>query len=596
MYSTIHILRKVFTKKVALTLVFVVLFFSAHALHNIAYSDEYDDLSKKIDDLKNALSESQKATKPLQTQLVSMKSQLVSIDNQVAQIEKDLIAKQKSIEEGYSKLEEKQKLFNVTVKKSYIKTYTFSPLLVFLSSGNIADITSMLTYQKRNTEQDKNIITNIALQLVDLEKRKAELESSQKKLAAAKVSLDKERADVQKVVDGAVAYQNSLSGQIAELSAKQQQLLAQKLGSLNIPQSAYAGMGSGCSSDLTNGKDPGFSPKFGFFTYGVPNRVGLNQYGAKGRAEAGQNAEQILSAYYQNYDLNKSYNTGINIHVTGSNEYGQSFDTNWDIETYVKHVYEIPTNWPSESLKAQAIAARSYALASTNNGSSTICPSQSCQVVKQELNSQAWQDAVDATRGWVMTQGGNPIKAWFSSTHGGYVFSSSDIGWNATSHTKSGKDTTTDSISNFSDLQNNAYDKASPWFYCNWGSRSQYNNTAWLKESEIADIANALLLAKADPSTQTHLSQTDKPNPDGVETWDAGRVKQELSNRGISGLNSVSDVSISWDTGSGRTTQISVSGDGGTKSFNATDFKNFFNLRAPANIQIVGPLFNVEKR
>jgi peptidoglycan hydrolase-like amidase len=93
-----------------------------------------------------------------------------------------------------------------------------------------------------------------------------------------------------------------------------------------------------------------------------------------------------------------------------------------------------------------------------------------------------------------------------------------------------------------------------------------------------------------------YLSQPDKPNPDGVETWDAGRVKQELSNRGISGLNSVSDVSVSWDTGSGRATQISVSGDGGTKSFNATDFKNFFNLRAPANIQIVGPLFNVEKK
>ncbi len=595
MHSTIHMLRKIFTKKIFLTIVFVALFFSAHALHNIAYSDEYDDLSKKIDDLKNALSESQKATKPLQTQLVSLKSQLTSIDNQVAQIEKDLVLKQKSIEEGYVKLEEKQKLFNVTVKKSYIKTYTFSPLLVFLSSGNIADITSMITYQKRNTEQDKNIITNIALQLVDLEKRKAELESSQKKLAIAKISLDKERTDVQKVVDGAVAYQNTLSGQIAELSAKQQQLLAQKLGSLNIPQSAYAGMGSGCSSDLTNGKDPGFSPRFGFFTYGVPNRVGLNQYGAKGRAEAGQNAEQILKAYY-NADYTTGYNTSINIHVTGTNEYGQSFDENWNIEDYLKHVYEVPTNWPMESLKAQAIAARSYALSRTNDGASAICPSQSCQVVKKEENSDAWKQAVSATSGIVMTSGGKPITAWFSSTHGGYVFSSSDIGWNGTSYTKNAKDTTTDSISNFSDLQNNAYDKASPWFYCNWGSRSQYSNTAWLKESEIADIANALLLAKADPSTQTHLSQTDKPNPDGVETWDAGRVKQELSNRGISGLNSVSDVSASWDTGSGRTTQISVSGDGGTKSFNATDFKNFFNLRAPANIQIVGPLFNVEKR
>ncbi len=26
------------------------------------------------------------------------------------------------------------------------------------------------------------------------------------------------------------------------------------------------------------------------------------------------------------------------------------------------------------------------------------------------------------------------------------------------------------------------------------------------------------------------------------------------------------------------------------------EFKDFFNLRAPANIQIVGPLFNIERR
>jgi peptidoglycan hydrolase-like amidase len=43
------------------------------------------------------------------------------------------------------------------------------------------------------------------------------------------------------------------------------------------------------SSDI--GKDPGFGNKFGFFTYGVPNRVGLNQYGAWGRAKAGQDVQ-----------------------------------------------------------------------------------------------------------------------------------------------------------------------------------------------------------------------------------------------------------------------------------------------------------------
>ena len=67
----------------------------------------------------------------------------------------------------------------------------------------------------------------------------------------------------------------------------------------------------------------------------------------------------------------------------GENEYGQTFDDNWNIEEYLKHLYEMPSGWPSEALKSQAIAARSYALSYTNNGSGSICPSQQCQVVKR---------------------------------------------------------------------------------------------------------------------------------------------------------------------------------------------------------------------
>ncbi len=343
------------------------------------------------------------------------------------------------------------------------------------------------------------------------------------------------------------------------------------------------------------GIDPGFSPRFALFTYGVPNRIGLNQYGAKGRAEAGQNAETILSAYYGNYNLEKSYNTSINVHVVGTNEYGQSFDDNWDIETYVKHLYEMPTNWQTEALKAQAVAARSYALSATNNGQASICPSQQCQVVKKEINSDTWQHAVDDTRGWVITSGGQPIKAWFSSTHGGYVFSSGDIGWSGTAWTKNALDAT-GNVSSFSDLQNNAYDKGSPWFYCDWGSRSQYNKTAWLRSEELADIVNVLMLAKNDSSTQKHLAQVDKTNPDGVDTWDSDRVKQECRNRGIAPYNTISDLNIDWDKGSGKTTSVTLSGDSGSKSFSGSEFKDYFNLRAPANIQIVGPLYNAEKR
>ncbi len=255
----------------------------------------------------------------------------------------------------------------------------------------------------------------------------------------------------------------------------------------------------------------------------------------------------------------------------------------------------MPTNWSMEALKAQAVAARSYALAATNNGQNSICSSQSCQEVKTEENDSNWKAAVDATKGWVMTSGGQPIKAWFSSTHGGYEFSSSDIGWSSTPWTKEAKDTSAN-VSNFSDLQNNAYDKVSPWFYCDWGARAQYNKTAWLQSGEFSDIVNVLLLAKADSSTQQHLSQIDKPNPDNVDTWDVNRVKQELKNRGITPYENISSAGVDWDTGSGKTTTIHVNGDAGSTSFNGNDFKNFFDLRAPANIQIVGPLYNVEQR
>ena len=169
------------------------------------------------------------------------------------------------------------------------------------------------------------------------------------------------------------------------------------------------------------------------------------------------------------------------------------------------------------------------------------------------------------------------------------------MGWSSTSYTKTGLDAS-GSVGSFSDLQNNAYDKSSPWFYCDWGSRSQYSGTAWMTGSEMTDIVNVILLAKNDSSTQNHLAQPDKANPDGVDTWSADRVRQELKNRGVTSFSSISSISVNADFGSGSTTTVNISGDGGSQSVSGNDFKNYFNLRAPSNINIVGPLFNIEQR
>lgn len=566
-------------------LVFFVAFFVFASMVTIARGDELDDINGQLSKLQSDLAASQKATKPLESDLTRLLAQLNGIKARIGTIEVDIVKKEKEVAKGEQALVAQKKILDKRINTYYknIKRAELS-LLTLLTAENLSVSLNNFFYQKTVADKDKQAIVNLIVYITSLEESKKKLEDEKVKLAVVKKSVDTQSDFLGGEVSKAKKYQTELTGKIASLSARQQSIVAAKLAGLNIPRSAGTSA-SGCSDDRD--KDPGFSNAFAFFTYGVPNRTGLNQYGARGRAEAGQNVEDILHAYYDNYELKKDFDTGITIHVDGIGSF--------NIEDYTKRIFEMPGDWPMEALKAQAIAARSYALAYTNKGAGSICATQSCQVVHAEEKGGRWNEAVEATKGWVMVQGGNPVKAWYSSTHGGYILSTAEIGWSGTSWTKHGTDAS-GSVGGFGDLGNNAYDKSSPWFYCDWGYRSAYNNTAWLKNDEVADIINAITLAKTDSSTQTHLSQVDKSNPDGVDTWDANRVRSELSSRGISGYNSISSISVSADFGGGRVTGVNVSGDAGSRSFDGGEFKSFFNLRAPANIQIVGPLYNIEKK
>lgn len=536
---------------------------------HIVRADELDDISNEIGKLKAELQSKQSSQQSVAKQVSYIKDRVQAVEIDIAQKEREVLQGEESLAKQKILLNERARSYYKNISKSQ------QSLLQLLVGANLSSTLNNFFYQKTAVDQDRNAIIRLALYISDLEEKKKSLVSEKAKLAVLKVSLDEQLSQITEEIKGT-------ESKIAQLSAKQQSLIAQKQASLHIPVSVGSGGARGCSSDLTNGKDPGFSPRIGFFTYGVPNRTGLNQYGAKGRAEAGQNVEQILSAYYANYELKKDYDTGITIHVEGNGDF--------NIEDYVKRIYEIPADWPMEALKAQAIAARSYALAYTNNGSGTICTTESCQVFKPEPKGGAWEEAVNQTRGWVMVNGGTPIKAYFSSTHGGYVYATSEIGWSSTPWTKNAQDAS-GNLASWADIQNNSYDKQSPWFYCDWGARSEYAGTAWLKPDEVADIFNVIDLARRDSGTIEHLYQPDNP-PAGADVWSRDKVRDELKKRGGNPLGSVTDVSIGTDFGSGKTTSVSAGGI----SASGSEFKSWFNLRAPANIQIVGPLYNVEKR
>jgi SpoIID/LytB domain protein len=550
-------------------------------------SDCQDRLRNAQNKCTEAISQLEAAKQPQVSELQKLQASITAFQNRIKGIEVELVIKANAIAEGEKQLSGLLTVAYDRIRQFYMRSVNSSPFFIFLSSTNVGSALRTYGYQQAVVNEDKKIITQTALLVKDLENRKTVLENEKATIFGLKADFDKKAAAVKQLLDSANAYESVLSNTLAAVTAKQQAFLAQKLAGLGIP--LFAISGGGCSSDLTNGKDPGFGGGFGFFSFGVPNRVGLNQYGAWGRAKANQDYQTILRAYY-NFDSIERKDATIN--VDGYKGYS--------LDDYVKRVYEVPATWTdndSAALKAQAIAIRSYALAYTNNGQGSICTTQQCQVFKPDPktdNNNAWINAVDATTGLVMVQGGNPIKAFFSSTHGGYAFNTGDLaGWSNTSYTKRMVDTSGGSVSSFSDLRNSAYDKDSPWFYCDWGARSQYGGTAWLKPEEVADIANVMLLVGQDSSAQKHVVQTDKPNPDGTDTWDAATVRSKL---GDAAYNSVSNVTVNADFGTGRVTNVTVSGDGKTNTFSLDTFKLYFNLRAPANIQIVGPLFNVERK
>lgn len=551
-----------------------VLFFFAPG---ILKADELDDVTHQLDNLKKLFNEIKKATDTNEATLANLNKQLNQIKFNVANIETEIEKKEKEVRMGEKVLLHQKNLLNERAR-SYYKNIAKSTLslLNLLAAENLSVSLRNFTYQKSLVDEDRKAIIKVVLYIKNLEDKKNALQSEKQKLAVLKADIDKQSQFLAGEVTSAKKYQGELKQKIAILTARQQQLISQRLSSLNIPRSAGTSA-RGCTDD--RGIDPGFSPRLAFFTYGAPHRNGLNQYGAWGRAKEGQNEEQILAEYYPGKSLKKDYDQGIQINTT----------TGWSgsIEEYVKRIYEVPDSWTDNNLavlKAQAVAARSYALNVTSNGSKQICTTEQCQVFKPDPKGGNWEQAVNVTAGWVLMDGGSPAFTQYASTHGGYILNLGKF------------DGRNGNPGSFAELNDRAYDKESPWFYCDWGSRASYSNTAWLKTGEVADIVNVILLARVDSSTGDHLYQTDKAHPYGGEVWNEDRVRQELRSRGISAYSNISDANISADFSGGSASSINLSGDAGSISFSGSEFKNWFNLRAPANIQIVGPLFNIERR
>ncbi|MGH2755551.1 MAG: SpoIID/LytB domain-containing protein [Actinomycetota bacterium] len=110
------------------------------------------------------------------------------------------------------------------------------------------------------------------------------------------------------------------------------------------------------------------------------------------------------------------------------------------LERYLLGLNEVPTTWPVEALRAQAVAARTYALHTLEQppgGTAAvygfdICASVECQVfsgadVVALPSGSRWVDAVRDTDAATILYDGRPILARYHSTSGGRTFDNEQI-------------------------------------------------------------------------------------------------------------------------------------------------------------------------
>jgi peptidoglycan hydrolase CwlO-like protein len=514
------------------------------------YDCQISQIQKEIDALTPAQEKNKSDLSALNKQLADLNVRITNLGKQLAALEKQIHDREEDL--AYTK-----EIFDEKAKEHYTFLRLYDPVTPFLFSDSASQAFQEIILRQKAADQDRKTMEQYATDLSALNTDKENLTKNKANLS----SLQSQVSDKQKFLAGEVAKVDTY---LTSLSAKQQELLAAKSGSF------IASVGDSDLADDYNASIKGFreaapSGSFAVFSFGAyTHRKGMSQYGARGRAPS-QSYTQILKAYYGKEPVKKDTSGTINVEGVGVVDF-ESY--------YLMGIAEMPSSWHPNALKAQAVAARTYAYRYKIEGKQ-ICATESCQVFrksKADNPPEAWKQAVQDTRGEVLED----VVTYYSSTTGGYL---TTMGWDTTDGGGG---------SNFLDK---TYEKlgGSPWVYKAW-YKDRTGNTCgvgdpWLTNEEFTDIVNAALVLRNSADNRVTSTST--------SCW-GGNPYSYAELRAKGGVNSVTSVSVIQ--GTGTTNEVVING---SIHLSGTEFKTAFNLRAPGYLMIPQKgfaFFNVEKK
>lgn len=166
-----------------------------------------------------------------------------------------------------------------------------------------------------------------------------------------------------------------------------------------------------------------------------------------------------------------------------------------NVEEYLYAVVpsEVPSRWPRAVLEAQAVAARTYTFANLGRFKSRgfdLLPTVASQVYNGvQSETESVTEAVDSTRGIIMTYESKPIGAFYYDNCGGYTESSRNVWGFTASYLQAVPDKLLPERNGFlapADLY--TWLKSRPEAYSNhpkYSARSAYRWSVWIPREEI---------------------------------------------------------------------------------------------------------------
>ena len=550
------------------------------------YDNKKESLTKSKDSFTKQLNDILAQKDSVNSQINNLSNQLSTTVSQINQIEKTLNNISVEIQKIEKNLNDRRDILNqkFSLRDSVIKSYYYAKttsdveFILGEETSSISNVTVGLFAQEKLNSQIVDTIKILSKEISDYEKNKQEaekakkeLEESFKKFQTAKVKLASQKTNLSGTLSDLKEKQadvqdslDDINKAIQSLSDKQQAILREKNG-----DDVSGSIGDYAQPTYTL-PEPPYKPAFALMSYGAFTHYnGMSQYGAYGRANAGQSYKEILKYYYKVDVIEKDdFPKTISVKGVGTLDY----------QYYLYGIAEMPSDWPLEALKAQAIAARTYAYRS----SKPICITEACQVYnasKAKNVPSKWKQAVDETKGEVLD---NPTTSQFSSTTGGYI---NNVGWDLKGGSWPGA----------------AYEKVagSPWFYKAWytqgystSSSTCGRSTPWLSEKEMADLLNAWVVWRKGNSSDKDRISPAANNCFGGNPYSSASMKERADELGES-YSSVSDVSVSIGS-NGQTSSVTLKTDRGSVTIEGSVFKTVANLRAPGYISFKSRLFDVE--